>query len=249
MKNMINREFIKKMAIIVLMAIIGLTMTACSGGDDGGGNGDSDDGGGTESGDNSSTGGITNGDIAKDAPINTGSIDTSTTLVFDKMGIYYDNNTYKDVLYSISDYVPGTTITVKDGKLNMKLGTPKTEYLQLGSSQLPSSDVTMNPSDVKSFLFEKGFYTSDENYKLSIVGPTNYSNDPCFAILFYAEKGGTVNGTYIQTGENNYSYTMTFNMSINKGWNYQIQERQQNSNKITCSQTLPSGYSWVISNN
>jgi len=227
MKNMINWQFIKKKAVVALVAVIGFTMTACP--PDGGGDPDS----------------IKDGNIAKDAPVNIGSINKSTTLVFDKMGII-DNNT--QVLSLITEYVPGTSITVKNGKLNMKLGTPKTEYLQSGSSQLPS-DVTMNPSDVKSFLFESGFYTSNESYKLSIVGPTNYSNDPCFAILFYADKGGTVNGTYTQTGENNYSYTMTFNMSINKGWNYQIQERQQNSNTITCSQTLPSGYNWVISNN
>jgi len=188
-----------------------------------------DNGGNTN---NTTDEGIT--EVAKDVQVNIGSIDTSTALVFDKIKIR-DNNTNQYVLHSIVDYVPGTTITVKDGKLNMKLGTPKTEYVQTIDSLTPlPPGVTMDPGDTEAFVFNGDFYTSNGSYEL-YAGP-NYVS------LFYATKDGTVIGS-------NNDYGLTFDMSFKKGWNYEIQERDQttgNSTTVTAAQTLPSGYNWVI---
>jgi len=210
MKNTISLKTIFRIVgFIAIVAVIGLSMIAC--GEPGGGGG----------------GSITNGDIAKDAPVNVGTINTSTEIVFDKCG----SSSYPDPdhIYTITDKVPGTSITVKNGKLNMKLGTPISSALQ---SYTSGSGLTVNPPDAQVYVdFTVGpFWSSDGKYMLYCGGPNNSQAAP-----IYVNKDATASGTM---------ETNTINMSLKTGWNYMIFE-----STITASQTLPSGYSWKIEEN
>jgi len=187
---------------------------------------------------NNGSGGNTNNttddditEVAKDAPVTIGSIDTSTALMFEYIYRYYDDyyyNYHTRTFEPISNYVPSTSITVKDGKLNMKLGTPKNEVLEDWNVQ----ETVISPAgECKSFDFNSnGFYTSDGKYRLYLKGA-----DTKDAGLTYWERDVTITGG-------------SFNYSFKKGWNYFIIEYNWDPFYFngTSSQTLPSGFTWVI---
>jgi hypothetical protein len=137
----------------------------------------------------------------------------------------------------ITDYVPGTSIKVTNGKLNMTLGTPKAEYLKT-IDRFPTNwfiedniNITVTPSNAKVLEEFFEFTTSDEAYELLCL------NDYDDAWFTYADRDVTIKGTY-----SNYDYTQTYDFSFKKGWNYSTDE-------IYSSQTLPSGFYWIVYKN
>jgi hypothetical protein len=149
---------------------------------------------------------------------------------------YLDNNTH-DI---VTKYVPGSSIKVTNGKLNMTLGIPKDEYLM---NIQPVSGITATPSDAKAFYSgSEGFLTSDN--KSAIMCFKSMSEDVALqAALFYVNKDVTLKGTGTNLGR-----TLTYDCSFKKGWNYMIVEGNNTTKTGTAksSQTLPSGYNWVV---
>jgi len=227
----------KTLCAIALAAVIGFSIAAC--GD--GGNDDNGGGGG---------GGITGGEIAQGAAVDTGDINTGGTgLTFEKVAVW-NSTTFKEEFLPISDDVPGTSITVKDGKLNMKFGTPKDEVLQDQWKDAPNT-ITLNPTGGAKGFEAYTFSTSDETYILRLKGTT----DDEFAGFVYLDRDLTVTGTATYNFGGEVTTIQNFNYSFKKGWNYYTGKRSSNETEktvttnYTSSLTLPTGFSWVIEEN
>jgi hypothetical protein len=149
---------------------------------------------------------------------------------------FSDYNGILDFNY-IANFAPGSSLKVTNGKLNMTLGTPKSEYLE-SLSWFIERGITVTPSNAKFVsTVDDGFPTSDEVYYLL-----------CFkrlkaAYLTYADRNVTMKGTYSDYGE-----VYDYDCSFKKGWNYMLIERDISGDKYTytSSQTLPSDYYWVV---
>jgi len=65
--------------------------------------------------------------------------------------------------------------------------------------------------------------------------------------LVYLDKDYTATGIYNDIGAEGVSYTISVNITLTKGWNFMIQKYTSGTSaSMTSSQTLPSGYKWVI---
>jgi len=210
----------KVLGIIGLLLVIGFSMAAC-GGDDGGGSGGS---GGSSGGGNIVSG------VTVTYPAGIADADKPIDFSF-----VYNGRT----AIPISNYInEPASVTISGGKLNIKLGTPKDQYLVESNSQ---SDVTVTPSDAKIFAREEFicFTTADAKYFLICM-----KNTSAGASLAYADKDVTIKGTR-QYSKGEFE---TWNASLKKGWNYLINSGGEKGSigNYTSSVSLPSGFTWTL---
>jgi hypothetical protein len=147
----------------------------------------------------------------------------------------------------INDCIPNSSVTVSGGNVTIKLGIPKSEYLDTTNSWIYGG-LTINPASVKVADVETLFFsTSDESYYLFCI--KDKSN---LGLLFYVDKDVTINGTtYSRYGYNSTIYsTDNYNLSMKAGWNYIIGSISGTEYNKTCTfssyQSLPSGFSWKV---
>jgi len=144
----------------------------------------------------------------------------------------------------ITQYTSDSSIEVTNGKLTMTLGVPKAEYLSAMTNSGVPTGITISPSGAKSFLYYRGFCTFDVKQLLICmkIGNTEVS-------LLFVDRDVNINGTYTHT-ESGTTYTVHYKCSYKKGWNYMIGEGSGSGGsleiKYTSSQTLPTGFNWVI---
>jgi hypothetical protein len=231
-KNTTRRHIMKTrklFSVLALIAIItALTFTACphdAGDNNGGGvdnnNNNPDNGGGT----------ITGG---KDGATIIPPVIGAPAGVTDFSYIWrYINGSYSYV--HINTYIPNSSVTVSGGNATLKLGVPKSEYLETWSS---SGTFTVNPSDAKFSEAFGSFYTSDGKYGLTLNADVNAVTA---VFLLYADKEVTITGQYIYS-----NYIDYYNMAMKAGWNYVIEEENGTTYTYTSSTSLPSGFSWQI---
>jgi hypothetical protein len=145
----------------------------------------------------------------------------------------------------ITDNVPGSSVKITNGKLNMTLGTPKDEYLKIDDwYDEMLIERTITPSNAK-LLYD---FFSDEaicitaNMAYSLACFKRYTETGFeYAGLIYADRDVTIKGTYTYRGKQEY------NCSLKKGWNYLIKTSSNGDDSITtASQSLPSGFYWVV---
>jgi hypothetical protein len=140
-------------------------------------------------------------------------------------------------LVPLSYYINGSaSATISNGKVTINLGTPKSYYMK---DFVPRDGVTLTPSNAKLFTFADSdspqFYTSGGQYFLYCIkgSISNYVN----AQLVYVDKDITMTGTD--------SYLTTYDVSMEKGWNYLIFSSSSGTT-FTSSTTLPSGFNWIV---
>jgi hypothetical protein len=233
--------------VLVFSFILSLSLSACKdgGGGDSGGNG----GGGATivtNSDGSSaisdvqvkdTTNITNTSISAAAlPNYTGTLDFG----------YLSGGSNVDIF---TDIAPGSSVKVTNGKLNMTLGNVTGGNLKNASYFFSdgsgSSNVTITPSDTKGYvIFDTAFRTSDVTYML-ICGKKMTTTSQERATLCYVDKDCTVTGNI--KGESEFGTSNDpVNCTLKKGWNYLIWNYSGSTTKWSSSQTLPSGYYWVV---
>jgi len=156
---------------------------------------------------------------------------------------YMTNPSSDPYVELISYFLNGdSSIKVNNGKATIILGVPKpSSTYELFNGILPSG-VTVTPSYVKILALEDDapfltVPTYDEGYFLCCM-----KDDLNFAQLVYADMDVKIKGTYTNGG-----ITDIYDCSLKKGWNYSFVENSgEFSYTITASQTLPSGYFWVV---
>jgi hypothetical protein len=219
------------------MLAFSLLLVAC-------GNGSTGGGGGGNNGGNNGGGAITDGVIVQGVQVKDATQITNDTFInFASLPDYngsLDFNLHADGK-PITDYVPGSSVKVTNGKLNMTLGTPKNEYLGV-----PVNFPSFTPSTTKFFEYflsdqERVFVTSDK-YMLYCL-KTYTSTKLEIASLIYVDGNATAKAT-----DTFGSYTYITDCSFKKGWNFVIVEENSSTKitKYTSSQTLPSGFYWVV---
>jgi hypothetical protein len=159
----------------------------------------------------------------------------------------------------LSDFFNGSpSITVKDEKVDIVLGTPKGDYLD----ELDfGADITVTPSNVNSLpammIMETLYCTSDSKYVLMCI--KDYAaNNFCGAVLMYVDKDATINGTDSRSQNEpdgkTHNYTEIWNCTLKQGWNYLILEVTSTETSTTVNQTLkctssqkkPEGFEWTV---
>jgi len=214
MKNMV-----KLIGLITLVAVIGFSMAACGG---------DDDGGNTE-------GTINGSSIASGAPVDIPEAAKSQT---DFSYIYHEG---AKIVYPLSTLIdPPASVKITNGKVDINLGTPKSAWLESVSGKFDGGGFTITPNDdAKWFALESGFSTSDGKYFLF-----GQKGDSDYAVLVYADKDVTIKGTGTFDED---SYTEVWDVSLKKGWNYVIYSRTNSSTTTYKSAaTLPEGYTWKV---
>jgi len=153
--------------------------------------------------------------------------------------------TYTDFSFAggghpLSEFInPPASVTVKDGKVTINLGTPIELFLL--SEDFLDSSITVTPQEAK-VSDSSYFYTSDDKYFL--VCMKDEHNE---AILVYADMNVTVKGTDTETDEEEgVTYTEKWDASLKKGWNYLTRTRSGNTTTFSSSVTIPTGYKWTI---
>jgi len=215
------KNTIKVLGIIVLAVVIGFSMAACK------------NDGGTGGGD---TGGTINGStITSGAPVDYSAglpeeARSQTDFNYIRVG--------SSIVPLSTKIDPPASVTITSGKVDIKLGTPKTASLESITADLPSG-VTATPSDAKTFRIY-GFYTSADAgaYCLYIQ-----KGEDGQGALVYANKNVTVTGTGTVDGD-----TLVFNVSLKQGWNYSVYSESGSTTTFTASTTLPDGFKWTVSN-
>jgi hypothetical protein len=134
---------------------------------------------------------------------------------------------------SIINYIPGSSVTVSDGKVTIKLGVPVPEELDTFYEWYGFDYITVTPPNAK-ITDWYSFYTSDGKYKLEC-----YKDDDNYAYLIYADRAVTIKGTVINNN---------FNLNLKAGWNYWIESWNSTNDTLTFSSStsLPNGYSWKV---
>jgi hypothetical protein len=138
-----------------------------------------------------------------------------------------DFTTGQSQLLPLNEVFNGTnTVTLKDGKMSVKLGTPKAftmvsvEYLK---TMYPS--LTIDPSDAK-FYELSSITDSNENNRIQIGSEDNLRN----ASYWYSDKNVTINGTGVRYNEwDGSTTTFFFAMDLKSGWNSLISSGSQTS--------------------
>jgi len=121
----------------------------------------------------------------------------------------------KPLSYYIND---PASVTIKDGKLSINLGTPRTEHLTFSANS--------TPNDAKVFTGFSEFVTADGKYRLFCMKDAN-----TYAFLVYADRDLNVN-----------------NINLKQGWNYVISSSSGSTSTMTATATttLPSGFKWTV---
>jgi hypothetical protein len=150
-----------------------------------------------------------------------------------------------DIGKSINECIPGSSVTVKNGKVTIKLGIPKDEYLstidEWFDGGIPET-ITVDHPDAKIIYDDDMLFdpcTEDEHYMLFC------SSEEDIAVLVYVDRDVTIKGTYTRTYNGTTdTNTYNYNVSLKAGWNYMIGEGSHSTSMPTTS--LPSGFSWSV---
>jgi hypothetical protein len=149
----------------------------------------------------------------------------------------------------LSDWIPGSSVTISGGTVNIKLGTPPdnemASFAEIAEEQgWMEEDFTANPSTAKvyeEYLGGTFFYSSDGKYALTYA--KGFDN---IAVFWYVDKDVTVTGEVIVTTGTGGTYTWIFNCSLKKGWNYVFASLSGTTVNYTTGDT--SGYKWQVFN-
>jgi len=215
----------KVFGIIAIIAVIGFSMAACKNGTTPTTPPGVDDTGGT----------ITGSTITSGAPV-------TYTAGLPEEAKSRTNFSYTrgalDTWVLLSTIIdPPASVTITNGKVDIKLGTPKSASLEIITETDIPADITVTPSDAKSFRI-RNFYTDDGAYNLYPA-----KGDDREAALIYADKNVTLQGTHTSPG-----LTEVYDISLKQGWNYVIYSESGSTVKNTASTTLPNGFKWTVSN-
>jgi len=149
-------------------------------------------------------------------------------------GYYYHRDEENDTK-PLSYFFDGSpSVTVKNSKLTMILGTPKSAYLK-NIFDYWSESITVNPSNVKGFQIGN-FCTSDKKYSLICMKSTTTYTASCY--LFYVDRDVTLNST---------DHNTTWNTSLKEGWNYL--SASYNENRVTYTSSTNNVKWYVFDNN
>jgi hypothetical protein len=131
------------------------------------------------------------------------------------------------------------SLKISGGKVTINLGVPKSEYLWDFSWAIERG-ITVTPNDAKCYGGDDDdvFYTFNGKYALGCM-----KDEHNIAPFIYSDKDVTMKGTGTDWG-----YTVTWNVSLKKGWNYFIMSFNEATNTATytASTTLPNGFSWYV---
>jgi hypothetical protein len=239
MKNAV--KFFKTMqsiAIAALLTATALAVTTCNNGSTGGGNDSNTDG-------TSNGGAISGSTIVSGAPVK---YDSSITNMDDAKartdfsfvyGYGWDVENYQ----LLSTYINGSpSVKINDGKVTIKLGTPKPEFMFDAYEEFET--VTVTPSDAKLFFCGDSFFWANDN-KYALSCDKDYD---IWTALVYTDKDVTIRGTETWTNtDDGTTGKDIYNVSLKRGWNYWIEnETANNTTTTTASTTLPSGYYWTV---
>jgi hypothetical protein len=145
----------------------------------------------------------------------------------------------------INPIIPGSSITVSSSsnEVTIKLGIPKTDYLETLVSDDFGGGITVSPSDAKIFFIDVEcddmlFCTQDASYYLVC-----FKDENNVAILIYTDRNVTFNGTNSDSGD-----TYKWNVSLKTGWNYLILSLSIDGKTIiyTSSVNQPSDFNWTV---
>jgi hypothetical protein len=147
----------------------------------------------------------------------------------------------------LSDEIPGSSVTVSGGKVNIKLGTPPNDEMVSFAEIIEDwlAGITANPSSAK--IYEDGldglvFYSSDRQYALAYM--KDFNN---MALFWYVDKDVTVTGTHTGTTGSGETWTQKLNCSLKTGWNYVYGSMSGTTVNMTTG-AAPSGYKWQVYN-
>jgi hypothetical protein len=117
---------------------------------------------------------------------------------------------------SLNEAFNGTnSVTLTNGKLSIRLGTPKDSAMTNFFTELPEGITTSN-KDAKFFIFQG----ITDNYNQSVS-----SSD---VMYMYADRDVTISGRYDQKFEwSDYTYSTIYAMFLKTGWNSLIFESQE----------------------
>jgi hypothetical protein len=148
----------------------------------------------------------------------------------------------------ISNVIPNSSITVSGGKVTIKLGVPKSEYLELTEDDSPT--ITVTPSNAKGFLLRhfNFFNSSDGKYGLYTSFYETATTEVEVERLVYVDRDVTIKGTETWTDSNGTTYTEKWDASFKAGWNYLIETHhtENNGTTMTASQSLSGGINWIV---
>jgi len=202
---LLMKNIVKLFGIIALVTVIGFSMAAC---------------GGDEDGDAGST-------IASGAQVAYEEGFPEESKSIGEFNWISDLDDSKKTV-QLSKYIDNpTTVKITGGKLDIKLGKPKSAYLDSITNGV-DDNLTVTPKDVKTFFIQE-FCAIDDRYYLYCAKSVEE-----VAILLYVDKNVTVKGT--ADGE--------YDMSLKQGWNFMIVSEK--TGKVTSSTTLPDGYKWTV---
>jgi len=239
-KANLRLEAIRKIAgLAVLVTAIALGFAAC-GKEDSTGTGDeipAGGGGGSTITGNTIASGVT---VRYDSDYITNMAEARAQTDFSYVS-YYPNNSTTRVFIPLSDFFNGSpSVKINDGKLTMILSTPKDEFLEL----VEWDGLTVTPSNAK-ILWNEYFNFCTQDSKYALVGATSYNSNEDLAIIAYADRDVTIRGT--DTWDTYGTYTVNYNVSLKRGWNYVVgTETSGNSATYTGTTTLPSGFFWTV---
>jgi len=212
MKNMV-----KLFGVIALVAVIGFSMAACKNDDDG-----------------DPEGTINGSSIASGAPVTIPEEAKSQT-DFSYLSYEGGGGMIKPLNTIINE---PASVKITNGKIDINLGTPKSESLDSISEWAEATGLTINPNDAKTFFGGQRFCTSDGSYLLVCI-----KGNSGFALLVYADKDVTIKGK-ATTGN---GFIDDYDASLKKGWNYLIMTWIKSTGyKYTSAATLPDGFKWTV---
>jgi len=130
------------------------------------------------------------------------------------------------------------SVTVNNGKVTIKLGTPKIEYLRTYDEYITNSAKFLILSSMDEV---SNFISSDGKYLLYCMKDLNNC-----ATLIYTDRDSTIKEGFASYGD----FEGSNSVSIKKGWNYFIVSINKAAKTITAtsSTTLPVGFKWTVIN-
>jgi hypothetical protein len=143
---------------------------------------------------------------------------------------FYDDDYNKTLL---SDVIPNSSVKITNGKLTIRLGTPKVEVLGSLSTYVGSTGTVSN--DVKIYTLDH-FVSNDDSRLL-----TFQKSDAVVVLFFYADKDATATGIATLG-----TITYSLNLTLKKGWNMVIWEASDgNGNDKMTSGTPDNNFKWT----
>ena len=230
-KELAMKNIVKLFGVIALVAVIGFSMAACpspTGGSRGGSSG-------------GTTGGSSGGTTGGGSSGNTGStIVSGADVTYAADAEAAKSITDFSYLYSrtkpipLSQYINNpASVTIKDSKLDIKLGKPKSTSFVPVSNWFFGSGITITPSDAKCVMEDDGLSTSDGTYGLVCIKGNVYGTAD-IVWLISVDKDVTIKGKNTDG---------TYDVSLKKGWNYLL---VTTTGTVTSPATIPDGYKWTV---